>query len=123
MVDNTPLVPTNGKEYTAIYSDRYLNGLCAEKLEEECNALIERGIKKIIINFKNTEIINSIGISVLISIIDKLNNAGGTLYFTNLTKTHKETIQMLGLTKFVPIHDTEEKALSHIKSGSSNINK
>ncbi len=104
------------KDCVIIYPERYLNGLCAEKLEEECDVIIKKGIKKIIINFKNTELINSIGISILIGIIDKLNKVKGSLYFTNLTKAHKETIHMLGLTKFVPIHETEEMALSHVNA-------
>ncbi len=108
------LVSRRLNECVILYTERYLNSLCAEKIEEECDSIIKRGVKKIIINFKNTELVNSIGISVLISIIEKLKSIDGVLYFTNLTKTNYDTFHMLGLTKFVLVHQTEEKALSHI---------
>lgn len=110
-MDEGSLVSETLNDYIVLYTNRYLNELCAEKLEEECDAIINKGIKKIIINFKNTELINSIGISILISIIEKLKNKGGVLYFTNLTKTLQQTIHMLGLTKFVSMYETVEEAI------------
>lgn len=114
-IRETGLVLRKVKDCVVLYTDKYFNADCAEKLEEECNAFIEKGVKVIIINFQNTEFVNSIGISFLISIIENLSSIGGKLSFTNLAKTHTDTFRMLGLTKFVPIYETEEKALSHFK--------
>ena len=94
-----------------IYANGYLNGLGAERLEEECEQLLREGIKKIVVNFQKTELINSIGISVLIGIIEKVRSAGGHLGFCNLEKVHAETFEMLGFTKYVPIFPSEEEAL------------
>ena len=98
-----------------IYANGYLNGLGAERLEEECENILRKGIRKIIINFKKTELINSIGISILIGIIEKVKAANGHLGFCNLSRVHAETFEMLGFTKYVPIFPSEEEALASME--------
>lgn len=99
-----------------VYANGYLNGLGAERLEEECKNLLKKGIKKIIINFKKTELINSIGISILIGIIETVKEAEGHLGFCNLSRVHAETFEMLGFTKYVPIFASEEEALMSMEN-------
>ncbi len=99
-----------------IYTDEYINGLVGEKLEEQCCEVINKGLNRIIINFRHTELINSIAISIIIGVMEKIMESRGTLYFSNLTKTNKEIFEMLGLTRYVKIFDTEEEAISHLMS-------
>ncbi|MFQ5900123.1 MAG: STAS domain-containing protein [Thermodesulfobacteriota bacterium] len=106
-----------------LYTDGYLNGLGAEKLEDKCETIINGGYRNIVINFGNTEFINSIGISILIGVIEKISKVEGRLSFSNLTKINQETFEMLGLTKYVPIYETEEKALLHLKEGLKDLYK
>ncbi len=114
IMDNPILLSKKLKDCVILYTNNYLNALGAEKLEDECEALFKTGHEKILINFENTELINSIGISVLIGIIEKMKHFEGRLSFTNLNKTHTETFNMLGLNKYVPIFEKEADALSNI---------
>ncbi len=113
-MDNPILLSKKLKDCIILYTNNYLNALGAEKLEDECEALFKMGHEKILINFENTELINSIGISVLIGIIEKMKHFEGRLSFTNLNKTHTETFNMLGLNKYVPIFENEADALLNI---------
>ncbi len=97
-----------------IYPKGYLNNITGEDLVEASASCIERGVRDIVLNFGETEFINSIGISLLLTIIEKLRECGGTLCFTNMSAMYCETFQMLGLTKYISIFEREEDALRHV---------
>lgn len=92
----------------------YLNNIVGEKLEKECLAFQETGLKAIVLDFKKIEFINSIGISILLSIIEKLEKSESRLCFSGLTSAHRETFDMLGLTRHVQTFEDETEALEHL---------
>ena len=50
----------------------YINKVEGENLEKVCDAFLAKGTHKFVIDFSGTDIINSIGISILIGIIEKI---------------------------------------------------
>ena len=102
-----------------VYPQGYLNTLAGESLVKECNAYLEEGTREIVLNFENIEFINSIGISLLLSIIERLKNSDGALCFTNIGTVYLETFEMLGLTKFMHVFDKEDDALQYLTAGRS----
>ncbi len=99
-----------------LYPKGYLNNLAAEGLEKECDACIGKGIRNIVLNLNGIELINSIGISILLGVIEKVKGTDGTLCFTNLSKLHADTFQMLGLTKYMKVFASDEEAISHLRA-------
>jgi anti-anti-sigma factor len=99
------------EDCVVLYTDNYLNDIEGEKLEEECNELFKKGRKRVIIDFGNTDLINSIGISILVAIMEKVRNEKGILFFSGLKKVNYDIFNTLGLTKDIPIFKTEEEAL------------
>ncbi|MBI5643670.1 MAG: STAS domain-containing protein, partial [Deltaproteobacteria bacterium] len=67
--------------------------------------------KKIVIDFSRTDLINSIGISILIGIIEKVKDKKGVILFSGLKQVNFEIFNIVGLTKHIQIFDTEEDAL------------
>ena len=61
------------------------------------------GCKEIIVNFSQTEIVNSIGISILLGLIDTAAKNGAKVVFSDMNETTIELFDMLGLTKHVTI--------------------
>lgn len=94
-----------------LYPDNYLNDIEGEKLEEMCDSFLKKGFKKIIIDFSETDLINSIGISILIGIIEKIRESNGALIFAGLKSVNKDIFNIVGLTKHVQIFDTVEEAM------------
>ena len=92
----------------------YINDLGGETIEKRCDDILREGYRKFIINFDNSPIINSMGISFLIGVIDRINKAEGSVYFSNLTASNSEVLKLMGLTKFAPIFSTEEDAVHHV---------
>ncbi|HKA21979.1 MAG TPA: STAS domain-containing protein [Blastocatellia bacterium] len=94
-----------------IYPGAYLNQLRGERIESVCQEFLDRGIRRIVVNFQETELINSIGISILLGVIESVNNARGALVLSNLNDSNRELFEMLGLGSHVEMAATEELAL------------
>ena len=95
-----------------IYPGAYLNQLRGEVIENQCQELLGKGVHRLVINFAETELINSIGISILLGVIETANLANATLLLSNLNETNRELFEMLGLTSHVNIEETEQTALA-----------
>ena len=99
------------EDAAVIYPGPYLNQLRGEIIESRCQEFLAAGVRRIVINFEETELINSIGISILLSVIESVNNAQGALMLSNLNASNRELFEMLGLMSHVEMADTEETAL------------
>jgi len=94
----------------------YLNDLGAEQVDTICSEHLEKSVKRIVINLQESPLINSIGISILIGVIEAIEEATGKLAFTNLTPTNRKTFEMIGLLQFAQAFDTEEQAVTTFKA-------
>lgn len=90
----------------------YINNTAGEKISSEFEKHKNEGVKKVIMDLQDSKVINSIGISYLIEIIEKLNEKDGKLYFTNLDATIEKTFNIMGLFAFAEKADSIEDALS-----------
>lgn len=96
--------------YAVLRTDGYINNLGAERIEQEIEPLIEQGCRRFIINFARSPIINSMGLSILIGIIERMLEVAGVLVFTDLTEVNAETMEIMGLTQYAHILPTETEA-------------
>jgi anti-anti-sigma factor len=99
-----------------IHPGPYLNQLRGEDIEKHCRELLQRGVRHIVINFEETELINSIGISILLGVIEAVNEARGMLMLSNLSASNRELFEMLGLMSHVRVEATEQSALERIRA-------
>jgi anti-anti-sigma factor len=104
-----------------IYPGPYLNQLRGESIESQCQEFLAGGVRQIVINFEETELINSIGISILLGVIESVNHAQGSLVLSNLNASNRELFEMLGLMSHVEMVDTEEIALLKLGSESGRV--
>lgn len=98
----------------ALYPGAYLNQLRGESIERCCLELLADGVRHIVINFSETELINSIGISILLGVIEAVNDARGELVLASLSPSNRELFEMLGLAAHVRIADSEAAALADL---------
>lgn len=102
-----------------VYASDYLNKLSGERIERECRLQLEAGCRALVINFKDTELVNSIGVSILLGVIDAAEDVGAQLVFSDVSTQAAELFEMLGLTRFVALAGSEEEALATLKEFSS----
>ena len=95
-----------------IYASDYLNKLAGETIERECKKQLDSGCRALVINFSDTELVNSIGVSILLGIIDIAEKNGARVIFSDLNRQTTELFEMLGLTQHVVLAKDEHEALS-----------
>lgn len=95
-----------------IYASDYLNKLTGERIERECKKQLDSGCRALVINFSDTELVNSIGVSILLGIIDIAEKNGAQLIFSDVNIQTAELFEMLGLTRHVVLARDVEEALS-----------
>ncbi|MYB02536.1 STAS domain-containing protein [Candidatus Poribacteria bacterium] len=102
------------KEHAIIETAGYLNDALGEKLSEKAQELIQNGYTLLVINLEQTTLINSIGISILIEIIEALDEREGTLNFCGLSATQERTFRMMAIAKYAGIFPDEESAIANL---------
>ena len=99
-----------------IYASDYLNKLTGEKIERECRRQLDSGCRALVIDFSDTQLVNSIGISILLGIIDIAEKNEARVVFSDVNSQTIELFEMLGLTRHVVLARNEEEALSSLSS-------
>jgi anti-anti-sigma factor len=99
-----------------IYASDYLNKLTGERIERECKKQLDSGCRALVINFSDTELVNSIGVSILLGIIDIAEKNGARVIFSDVNNQTVELFEMLGLTRHVVLAKDEQEALSTLSS-------
>ena len=84
----------------------YLNKLSGETIERECKTRLDAGARQLVVDFSKTEIVNSIGISILLGVIDTAASSGAKVVFSDLNEETAELFDMLGLMKHVEVVTT-----------------
>jgi anti-anti-sigma factor len=103
-------------DVVVLATDGYLNNIGGEKISEVCDEHMENGKNTFLINLEKTSVVNSIGVSILIEIIEKLQESNGKLAYCNLAPIVEKTFNIMGLTKYSTIYSTEEEGLSDLSS-------
>jgi anti-anti-sigma factor len=101
-------------DFAVLYTEGYINHVGGEEIAHQFEILYEKGFRKYIFNLAGSSIINSIGISILIEIIEKLVADNGSLYFCHLTPVISRTFEIMGLTQYSKIFDTEDEAVNEL---------
>ena len=99
-------------DLAVIYAGDYLNKLSGERIERECRRRLDEGCRALVINFRETELVNSIGVSILLGVIDAAENTGAQLIFSDVNRQTVQLFEMLGLTRHVALAADEEEALA-----------
>lgn len=97
-----------------IYASDYLNKLSGERIEHECRRHLSCGCNALVIDFSDTKLVNSIGISILLGIIDIAEKSGARIVFSEVNTETIELFEMLGLTRHVVLAKDEREALLNL---------
>ena len=101
-------------EGAILYTKGYINNVGGEEIANRAYELMDGGIRTILLNLRETKIVNSIGISILIEIIEKMIEKEGRIAFCCLTPVIHKTFQIMGLANYAKIYDNEEAAVGDL---------
>ena len=94
-----------------VYASDYLNKLTGEKIERECRRQLDCGCRALVIDFSDTQLVNSIGVSILLGIIDVAEKNGAKIVFSEVNSQTVQLFEILGLTRHVVLAKDEREAL------------
>ena len=110
MSDELKLAVERRGDGAVLYTKGYINNVGGEEIANRSYELLDAGVTTLLLNLKETKIVNSIGISILIEIMEKMIEKGGKLGFCCLTPVIQKTFQIMGLAQYAPIYSDEETA-------------
>jgi anti-anti-sigma factor len=116
MADMLKVTMESREGLAVVYTEGYINNQGGEEIAKVAYSLIEDGHKRVLLNLAGTKIVNSIGISILIEIIEKMLEIDGKLAFCSLTPTIEKTFHIMGLAQYASIFPDEDAAVGVLTS-------
>ncbi len=95
----------------------YINNEGGQAVADAATRLVESGCSSLVIDLDGTRIINSIGVSILLEIMENIMEGGGRLSFCNLTPTIAKTFEIMGLDQYAGIFPSRESAMTSFGFG------
>ena len=92
----------------------YLNSLLGEEVEKVVRARLDDGGRRILLNFQGTRMVNSIGISFVIGVVEKVMEREGRMAFCEVSRINRDLFRVTGLEKYVRSFETEKEALDFL---------
>jgi anti-anti-sigma factor len=111
MSDDLTVTTNRGDGYTVVYTDGYINDTEGDKIAEMCYGLMEEGVRHFILDLEKSTVISSIGMAVLMEIVERVQEIEGSVSFCHLTRTIAKTFRIVRLTDVVEIYGDEEEAI------------
>ena len=75
---------------------------------------MDSGSTKFLVDMADSKVVNSIGVSILIEIIEKLQSVNGVMAFTNLAGIVEKTFNIMGITKYCEIYDSVDAGVDKL---------
>lgn len=117
-MSNFTLSSRSEQDIAIIMPKGYINNIGAEHLESKSEEFLGKGSKKLIVNFTDVQFINTIGLSIFLSIVQHTLEYNGLLCFTNMKKDHREMFEIAGLIKHVKVFKDEKDAFTYLNGRS-----
>ena len=92
----------------------YFNNIAGDAVLEVFTEKMDSGSTKFLIDMADSKVVNSIGVSILIEIIEKLQSVNGVMAFTNLAGIVEKTFNIMGITKYCEIYDSVDAGVDKL---------
>lgn len=100
--------------FTVIATEGRVDTVTAPKFEEYCNAAIDAGARRVVIDFTNVAYISSAGLSSVLGVAKSAARAGGTFAIVGLSGMVKEIFAISGFDAIVPVKADLEEAIGTV---------
>lgn len=93
-----------------------LDAISTPEAEKKVLEYIEKGSHLLLLDFSNIDYISSAGMRMLLAITKKIKNQSGRFVLSGATTNVMDVFKMSGFDHVLELVDTEEEALSRLKS-------
>jgi anti-anti-sigma factor len=116
--DRTVRTREAGEGTSVVYVNGYLNRFLGEEVAQAVREVLDTGGANVVLNFEGARLINSIGISFIIGVVERVTEQDGMLAFCSLNRINQELFRMTGVSRHVQAFDSEEEALAFLARSS-----
>jgi anti-anti-sigma factor len=109
-------------DVAVVHASDYLNKLSGERVERECRRRLDEGCRALVVDFHHTGMVNSIGVSILLGVIDAAERAAATVVFSGVKDQAAHIFDLLGLTRHVRLARDQRSALEMIADSNADSN-
>ncbi len=92
----------------------YINNEGGEAIAKAAGEILAEGKKAILLDLANVRIINSIGISLLLEVLEACLAEKVVLAFCNLHPSVAKTFDVMGLSQYACLFGSRDEALAHL---------
>jgi len=117
MTGNPTIRTREEGETLVVYVAGYLNSLLGEEVEKVVREQFDAGGRRVLLHFGDTRLVNSIGISFIIGVVEKVMEREGRMAFCEVSRINRDLFQVTGLAKYVRSFDKEKEALEYLAGG------
>ena len=116
MADNAEVEVRRAGDAGVLLAPGSINQAGGEQVAKACDGLIDEGVTKLVLNLEDCNIVNSVGISFLIEVLEKVTELGGRMAFCSVGATIAKTLQIMGLLQKASIHKTVDEAVAEVSA-------
>jgi anti-sigma B factor antagonist len=111
-VSQQQLIGASGQQITCLHFSGDISSASRDAILGTYQALDKAANKRILLDFKGVEYLNSSGIALVIQVLMEANKSGQTIGICGLTPHFTKVFTMVGITKYATIYADEAAALS-----------
>jgi len=111
-VSQQQLTGATGQQITCLRFTGDISSVSRDAVVGTYQALDKASHKRILLDFKGVEYLNSSGIALVIQVLMEASKAGQTVVICGLTPHFTKVFTMVGITKYAALYSDEAAALS-----------
>lgn len=115
MLDSFKIEATKQDPVWIFSTHGYINNSGGEAIAKKFNEVYGDGGRLFLFDLADSRIINSIGVSYLIEILEKVLESEGKLAFCNCVPIVAKTFKIMGITQYASIYGTTDEALEAMR--------
>lgn len=93
----------------------YINNEGGQRLADLALEKFRSGSSTLLFDLGGTRIINSIGVSILLEVLEEVLDRGGRMAFCALSPTISKTFEIMGLSQYARLYPDRDAALSELR--------
>jgi anti-sigma B factor antagonist len=113
-VSQQQLTDANGQQITCLRFAGDISSASKDAVVGTYQALDKDAHKRILLDFKGVEYLNSSGIALVIQVLMEANKSGQTIAICGLTPHFTKVFTMVGITKYATLYSDEAAALAAV---------
>jgi anti-sigma B factor antagonist len=113
-VSQQQLTDANGQQITCLRFAGDISSASKDAVVGTYQALDKDAHKRILLDFKGVEYLNSSGIALVIQVLMEANKSGQTVAICGLTPHFTKVFTMVGITKYATLYSDEAAALAAV---------